>query len=104
MTGPSSGPAAPLTPAEIQQELGALPGWTHAGDVRLKTFTWGSFREACSFMTRVALEAEARDHHPEWTNVYNRVTIRLNTHSAGDKVTMKDVEFAKRIRKVFWLG
>jgi 4a-hydroxytetrahydrobiopterin dehydratase len=96
--------ATPLTAAEIQQELGALPGWTHEGGVLLKAFTFGGFREAFSFMTRVALEAEARDHHPDWTNVYNRVTIRLNTHSAGDKVTMKDVEFARKIQKISWVG
>ncbi|HUJ42647.1 MAG TPA: 4a-hydroxytetrahydrobiopterin dehydratase [Opitutaceae bacterium] len=96
--------ATPLTPPEIQQELAALPGWAHEGGALLKAFTFENFREAFSFMTRVALEAEARDHHPEWTNVYNRVTIRLSTHSAGDKVTMKDVEFAKRIQKVSWVG
>jgi 4a-hydroxytetrahydrobiopterin dehydratase len=96
--------ATPLTAAEIQQELGALPGWTHEGDVLLKAFTFGSFREAFSFMTRVALEAEALDHHPDWSNVYNRVTIRLNTHSAGDKVTTKDVEFARKIQQISWVG
>ena len=96
--------ATPLTAAEIQQELDALPGWTHEGDGLLKAFTFGSFREAFSFMTRVALEAEALDHHPDWTNVYNRVTIRLNTHSAGDKVTMKDVEFARKIQQISWVG
>jgi 4a-hydroxytetrahydrobiopterin dehydratase len=96
--------ATPLSAAEIQQELGALPGWTHEGDVLLKTFTFGSFREAFSFMTRVALEAEARDHHPDWTNVYSRVTVRLNTHSASDKVTMKDVEFARKIQQISWVG
>ena len=96
--------ATPLTVAEIQQELGALPGWTREGGVLLKAFTFGSFREAFSFMTRVALEAEALDHHPDWTNVYNRVTIRLKTHSAGDKVTMKDVEFARKIQQISWVG
>jgi 4a-hydroxytetrahydrobiopterin dehydratase len=104
MTSPWSGMATPLTPAEIQQELAALPGWAHEGDGLKKAFMFGDFREAFSFMTRVALEAEARDHHPDWTNVYNRVTIRLNTHSAGDKVTAKDVEFAKRIQKISWVG
>ena len=96
--------ATSLTAAEIQRELGALPGWAHEGDALVKTFSFGGFGEAFSFMTRVALEAEARDHHPEWTNVYNRVTIRLRTHSAGDKVTMNDVEFARRIQKISWVG
>ena len=104
MTDPSSGMATPLSPAKIQQELKSLPGWTHEGGALLKTFAFGGFGEAFSFMTRVALEAEARDHHPDWTNVYNRVTIRLNTHSAGDKVTAQDVELARRIQKISWVG
>ena len=52
-------------------------------DALTKTFTFGSFREALSFMVRVGFEAEAMNHHPEWTNVYNCVFIRLSTHDAG---------------------
>ena len=52
-------------------------------------------------MVRAAFEAEAMNHHPEWTNVYNRVTVRLNTHDAGGKVTARDVELAERMEKVF---
>jgi 4a-hydroxytetrahydrobiopterin dehydratase len=55
-------------------------------------------------MTRVALEAETLDHHPDWRNVYNRVTLRLNTHSAGSKVTAQDVELAGKIQKISWVG
>ena len=79
-------------------------GLDHEGDALEKTFTFGSFREAFSFMTRVALEAETMDHHPDWTNVYNRVTVRLNTHAAGSKITAKDVELARRIQKISWVG
>jgi 4a-hydroxytetrahydrobiopterin dehydratase len=96
--------ATSLTLAEVQQALGTLPGWSHEGDVLVKTFTFGSFREAFSFMTRVALEAEVLDHHPDWRNVYNRVSLRLNTHSAGGKVTAKDVELARKIHKISWVG
>ena len=64
----------------------------------------GSFREAMSFMVRAAFEAEALNHHPEWTNVYDRVVVRLNTHDAGGKVTAKDVELAKRIQEISWVG
>jgi len=96
--------ATPLTPVEIQTALAGLPGWTHAGDALEKTFTFGGFREAFSFMTRVAFEAEALDHHPEWTNVYRRVTVRLNTHDAGGKVTAGDVELARRIQTISWVG
>jgi 4a-hydroxytetrahydrobiopterin dehydratase len=104
MTGPSSRMATSLTLAEVQQTLGTLPGWSHEGDALVKTFTFGSFREAFSFMTRVAFEAEVLDHHPDWRNVYNRVFLRLNTHSAGSKVTAKDIELARRIQQISWVG
>jgi len=96
--------AVPLRAAEIQQALAQLPGWTHEGDALVKTFTFGGFREAFSFMTRVAFEAEALDHHPDWSNVFKRVTVRLNTHDAGGKVTAKDVELAGRIQRLSWVG
>ncbi|OHE87401.1 MAG: 4a-hydroxytetrahydrobiopterin dehydratase [Verrucomicrobia bacterium RIFCSPLOWO2_12_FULL_64_8] len=96
--------AMPLTPAEIGPALATLPGWRHERDALEKTFTFGGFREAFSFMTRVAFEAEALNHHPEWTNVYRTVTVRLNTHDAGGKVTAKDLELARRIQKISWVG
>jgi len=88
----------PLTPAEITAALSALPGWTLAGDALAREFKFGSFKEALAFMVRVGSEAEAMDHHPDWTNVYNRVAIRLNTHDAGGKVTAKDVGLAQKIQ------
>jgi len=96
--------AKPLAPAKITTALGALPGWTFKGDALAKSFKFGSFREAMSFMVRVSFEAEAMDHHPDWTNVYNRVAIRLNTHDAGGKVTAKDVELARKIQAISWVG
>jgi 4a-hydroxytetrahydrobiopterin dehydratase len=54
-------------------------------------------------MTRVAFEAEAMDHHPDWTNVYSRVTVRLTTHDAGSKVTAQDVELARKIQQISWV-
>ena len=96
--------ATALASAEIQQALARLPGWVHEGSALVKTFSFGSFREAFSFMTRVAFEAEALDHHPDWTNVYQRVTVRLSTHAAGGQVTAKDVELAGRIQKLSWVG
>ena len=92
--------AKPLSPEEINAALSTLPGWRLTGDALTKEFKFASFREALAFMVRVGFEAEAADHHPEWTNVYNRVAIRLNTHSAGGKVTAKDVELAKAIEGV----
>ena len=94
----------PLTAAEIEAALATLPGWTVERKALARSFKFGSFREAMSFMVRAAFEAEAMDHHPEWTNVFNRVDVRLNTHDAGGKVTAKDVELARRIQKISWVG
>jgi 4a-hydroxytetrahydrobiopterin dehydratase len=94
----------PLTPAEITQALPLLLGWKHEGEALTKTFKFGSFREAFSFMQRIAFDAEELNHHPDWSNVYNQVVIRLNTHDAGNKVTAKDLELAKRIQKISWVG
>ena len=94
----------PLTPDEITSACAKLPGWKLERDALTKAFKFGSFREAMSFMARVAFEAEELNHHPEWTNVYNRVQVRLNTHDAGDKVTNNDVELATRIQKISWVG
>src|SRR5687767_14325390 len=94
----------PLTQDEITKAVAQLPGWTFERDALAKTFRFGSFREALSFMTRVAFEAEELNHHPEWTNIYNKVSVRLNTHDASDKVTAKDVELATRIQKLSWVG
>lgn len=97
-------PNRPLTQSEIASSLGGLPGWTLDRDALAKEFKFGSFREAMSFMVRGAFEAETMDHHPDWTNVYNRVAVRLNTHDAGGKVTAKDVELAERLQKISWVG
>ncbi len=89
--------ADPLSDDQIRTALGSLPGWTHEGDALTKTFTLGDFREALAFIVRVGFEAEQRDHHPNLTNVYNRVEIALTTHDAGNRVTQKDVDLAQAI-------
>jgi 4a-hydroxytetrahydrobiopterin dehydratase len=71
--------------------------WQEADNRLYKKFVFKDFSEAFAFMTRVAIEAEKMDHHPKWTNVWNTVEIWLNTHSAGNIVTDKDRELAKRI-------
>jgi 4a-hydroxytetrahydrobiopterin dehydratase len=88
----------------ITTALTTLTGWRVEQDALTKTFTFVDFREAMSFMVRVGFEAEAMDHHPDWTNVFNRVVIRLNTHDAGGKITEKDLELARRIQRVSWVG
>jgi 4a-hydroxytetrahydrobiopterin dehydratase len=71
--------------------------WHETDNKLYKSFKFKDFSEAFSFITRVALLAEKRDHHPTWTNTYNSVEIWLSTHSAGDIVTDKDRELASAI-------
>ena len=94
----------PLKAADIKLALGELPGWKFQREALAKTFTFGDFREALSFMVRAGFEADAMNHHPQWTNVYNRVVIRLNTHDAGGRVTAKDVALAKKFQALSWVG
>jgi 4a-hydroxytetrahydrobiopterin dehydratase len=74
--------------------------WKEENNRLKKTFKFKDFIEAFGFMTKVALLAEKHDHHPFWTNVYNSVTIELNTHDAGDIVTDKDHKLAKAIDQI----
>ena len=71
--------------------------WTEKNNQLYRKFEFKDFSEAFAFMTRVALAAEKMDHHPLWTNVYNKVEIWLNTHDAGDVVTEKDHKLSKII-------
>ncbi len=74
--------------------------WKEENNKLTRTFTFSDFSEAWGFMSRVALLAEKQNHHPEWTNVYNRVTIHLSTHDAGDVVTEKDRKLAAAIDEI----
>ncbi|MDZ7717292.1 MAG: 4a-hydroxytetrahydrobiopterin dehydratase [Balneolaceae bacterium] len=91
----------PLSKQQIKQELEQLDGWTLENDTIKKDFSFPDFKEAISFMVRVGFEAEALVHHPDWSNVYNSVSIRLSTHDAGDKVTEKDIKLAKAIEEIY---
>ncbi|RYY16007.1 MAG: pterin-4-alpha-carbinolamine dehydratase [Chitinophagaceae bacterium] len=71
--------------------------WKEANNSLQQDFEFKNFSEAFAFMTRVALEAEKMDHHPTWTNTYNKVEIWLTTHDAGDQITDKDRNLARRI-------
>jgi 4a-hydroxytetrahydrobiopterin dehydratase len=71
--------------------------WEEKNNTLYRKFEFKDFSAAFAFMTRVALAAEKMDHHPLWTNVYNKVEIWLNTHDAGDVVTDKDRTLAKKI-------
>ena len=74
--------------------------WEEKNNSLYRKFVFANFSEAFAFMTRLALEAEKMDHHPRWTNVWNTVELWLNTHSAGDMITEKDRELAKKIDKL----
>lgn len=71
--------------------------WNESGNKLHRHFEFGNFTEAWGFMAKVALLAEKMDHHPEWTNVYNKVDIWLSSHDAGDIVTEKDRKLAAKI-------
>ena len=71
--------------------------WKEADNKLSRSFEFADFTEAFAFMTRVAFLAEAQQHHPNWSNVYNTVTIELTTHDAGNTVTEKDRQLAKAI-------
>jgi 4a-hydroxytetrahydrobiopterin dehydratase len=75
------------------------PGWSREGNALVKSFRFRDFSEAFAFLTRVALHAEKVNHHPEFTNVWNRVDFRLTTHDAGE-VTERDVALSKVIDKL----
>lgn len=87
-----------LSEADRDAALAALPKWSLArgGAAIERKFQFADFSEAFAFMTRVAILAEKRDHHPEWFNVYNRVEITLTTHDAGG-LSQRDVEMAKAV-------
>jgi 4a-hydroxytetrahydrobiopterin dehydratase len=87
-----------LTDDEIAAVLPGLPGWSLDGDRTgiVRSFKFGTFVEAFGFMTKVALLAEKADHHPEWSNVYNRVEIRLSTHDCGG-LSKRDMALAAKI-------
>src|SRR5438270_4510856 len=81
--------------------LAELAGWKESSgrEAIARTFTFKDFNEAFGFMSRVALVAEKRDHHPEWRNVYKTVEVVLSTHDAGG-VTVRDIELAKAMNAI----
>ncbi len=85
-----------LSEQDIQQQVTTLEGWKVVGGKVNKTFEFKDFVQAFGFMTRVAMEAEKMNHHPEWFNVYNRVRIDLMTHDVGG-ISNYDIKLAKII-------
>lgn len=89
-----------LTDAQVALQLDELQGWTKDGQYIIKTYEFGSFVEAISFMTQVAFHAEEIEHHPEWTNIYNKVDVRLTTHDVSG-ISSHDIRLAKRMEHIF---
>ena len=83
-----------LSESSIEEKLKNLPGWSVKNDKLYKEFQFNDFNQAFGFMTRAAMEIEKMNHHPEWFNVYNRITVELTTHDAGG-ITNNDVNLAR---------
>ncbi|HSR59132.1 MAG TPA: 4a-hydroxytetrahydrobiopterin dehydratase [Robiginitalea sp.] len=85
-----------LTARAIEEALKELPGWEYRDQALVTVFEFADFKEAFTAMSRIAFECEAQQHHPDWSNVYNELEIRLTTHDAGG-VTEKDFRLAQTI-------
>jgi 4a-hydroxytetrahydrobiopterin dehydratase len=83
-----------LSQIDIDEQLKDLPGWSIVNEKLHKEFQFESFNQAFGFMTRAAMEIEKMNHHPEWFNVYNRITVELTTHDAGG-ITKNDITLAR---------
>jgi 4a-hydroxytetrahydrobiopterin dehydratase len=83
-----------LSSEQISEQLKNLPGWTKKDEKLHRDFEFESFNQAFGFMTRAAMEIEKMNHHPEWFNVYNKITVDLMTHDAGG-ITENDIKLAK---------
>jgi 4a-hydroxytetrahydrobiopterin dehydratase len=84
-----------LTPSALADALAGLPGWSGDASALTRTYRFAGFPAAIAFMHACAPAIAQADHHPEWTNVYDRVSIRLTTHDAGSRVTARDVTLAR---------
>lgn len=90
----------PLSPSQIEELLPSVEGWQYQENALCKSFIFKDFRRAIAFMVQVGFEAEELGHHPEMTNVYNRVALRLTTHDAGNCVTHLDMQLAEKINQL----
>ena len=99
MSGETEEEYRKLSQSEIQREISGLKGWQVVNGKVSKAFEFKDFVEAFGFMTKVAMEAEKMNHHPEWFNVYNRVKIDLVTHDV-DGISNFDFRLAKTIEKL----
>jgi 4a-hydroxytetrahydrobiopterin dehydratase len=99
MTGEDFMATAKLSEHQISAELVKLDGWSVVDGNLHRVFEFKDFSQAFGFMTRVALAAEKMDHHPDWSNSWNKVTVDLATHSAGG-LTKNDFDLAGKIQQI----
>ncbi len=78
-----------------------MNNWTETENALHKTFVFADFPDALSWMVKAGFVIEKLNHHPEWTNVYNKVSVKLTTHDAGNTVTEKDWELARKLDKLY---
>ncbi len=88
-----------LDQGQIKRHLAELPGWTHEDDSIARRFEFANFVEAFGFMARAALVCEKMNHHPDWSNTYRSVDVRLTTHSAGG-LTELDFKLARAMDRL----
>jgi 4a-hydroxytetrahydrobiopterin dehydratase len=88
-----------LNKNQIKEKLSNLGGWVLDNGAITKAYKFKNFKEAFSKMTEIAFECEAQNHHPNWENVYNSLTIRLNTHDVNG-ITQNDFDLATKIEKI----
>ena len=88
-----------LSPEAIEKELKNLAGWSVNNSKLHKEFQFDDFNQAFGFMTRAAMHIEKMNHHPEWFNVYNKLTVELMTHDAGG-ITQNDINLAKILNSI----
>ena len=91
--------AQKLTPEALEAALEALPGWSIQNEKLHREYRFPDFAHAFGFMTTAAIEIEKRNHHPEWSNVYNRVTVYLTTHDSKG-ITQKDIDLAHLLEQL----
>ncbi len=87
---------AKLSEPEILEKLSTAKGWDRHGDMLVRSWQFPSFRRALEFVNQIAALAEKADHHPEWSNVYNKVDVVLTTHDAGG-LSPRDIALARAI-------
>ena len=92
--------STPLDSDQIKLALNGLKMWTYKEDKLLMNINLKNFSEALSFLVTVGIEAERLNHHPEIHNIYNRVTLKLTTHDAANRVTQKDIVLARAIENL----